>query len=208
MTKKKAVVRRRRRTVKKVEEPVAEVEEVEEEEVEEEEVEVEEAPKPKKTRRRRKSTRKAKPKKAEPVEEAEEAPTMPVAVSKVVDGQFFLDMFAAMEHGQAVTFVRKDDEWIMNAGGTAVVEQALKLRGKEFNKEVQTKEYQEHYAEWKALTDDEKYDVIEEAGVEWEEHDMANINMMRATSAYRTAMEITKYKPQYKTAAARRAIRA
>jgi hypothetical protein len=217
--------RRRRSRKKPAPKPEPEEEEEDEEPVEEvvaEEPEEEEEPEPepkpkKKVAIRRSRKRKSRRKKDEEAEEEtpEEAPKepesapLPKALSKRLEGQFLFDMLEAMDKGQSVTIVRKaEDEWVLGVGGDIVIESVMKLSGKAYEEEVLSEEYLTHYLEWKNLSDDEKYEIIEDEGAEWDEHDNDKINMMRATISYRAKLGITKYKPQYQDAASRRAIKA
>ncbi|KKN62960.1 hypothetical protein LCGC14_0506700 [marine sediment metagenome] len=207
MTKAKATPtrRRRRRTTKaKVEEP-----EVVDETEEEEEVK---AP-PKKARRKKAParTRKTTAKKVEEEVEPEEDENveLPKSLSKTLDGQFLFDLLGSMEQGQSLTIVRKsEDEWVLGVGGDAVIDSVTKFKRNSvaYFKEVLSPKYVEWHSEWQEMDYDEKLEAADDAGAEWEEHDDERVNLMRATLAYRKEAGIEKYKAEYSSPAARKAI--
>jgi len=199
----------RRRRKRKVVEPEPEEDEDEEEE---EEVEVEVVSKPAPRRRKKKVVE------PEPEEDEDEpAPTRRKRVKKVVkpvveEAFSSADMFEAILDGlaedQTVIVTRAGDGWVLSAGtADTVLAKPTLLRGRAYSDEVQSDEFKAHKAEWRELTFSEKKAHAKKIKAVWEPHDDSRVEVMRITSAVRTKLGIEKYKPEYRSRAARAAIR-
>lgn len=135
---------------------------------------------------------------------------LPQTLNMALEGQLVLDMLAAMREGESYVIARMDsDSWrIAISKEAAMVKPRKQLKGKAYEREVYTEEFFNHEREWGKLSTEEKWQRIQESGVEWEEADNDRVNMMRATKAYRDSLDMEKYKPQYQKRAARGIIRA
>jgi hypothetical protein len=134
--------------------------------------------------------------------------TLPKRLRKTLDDRFFYDLISVLEVNQALTIVRKDENtWTLGLGGAIITDTLIRLSGKAYMDEVLSHEYQAHMDEWGEYTEEEKIQVAQRAGTEWDEHDTPRINLMRCGDAYRKLLKIEKYKPKYRTLAARRAVR-
>ena len=171
----------------------------------EEEPEEEEAPEPKpKSRRRR--VKKAKP---EVVPEPE-----PEA-----DAVFGLDdILLAMQNGQAFVVTRVAEcEWQFAPSGEVVAASTGRgrgLKGAEFEKEAYSEDFYKFFYEdasggkaWKAMTSEERYAMADEVGASWTEHENSKTDAMRMGQAVRESLEISKWKPEYESRSARRALK-
>lgn len=133
---------------------------------------------------------------------------IPRKISRILEDRFIFDLMNALEVNQAITIVRKkEDVWKLVVGGQDIVQSALRLTGTAYWNEVLSEEYQEHKEEWGMLTPEEKIDTVVAAGIEWEEHEVSRINLMRCADAYQQSLNLQKYKPQYRNFKARKAVR-
>lgn len=145
-------------------------------------------------RRKRKTTRK--------VEDVEPEP---------VSSEDLLNcLLEGLDEGQSMTITREGDaSWALVSGAVvSAAPAAQKLSGKAYRDEVRSQEFRDHQAVWKELSFEEKVAQAEKLGVEWAEHDDPRVEVMGVTVAVRKKLGIEKYKPQYRTRAARAAIRA
>lgn len=217
-----AITKRKRRTRRKREPTIVAEEEEEEEDNQEEE---EEAPKPVNKNKRIRVRAVSKANGSEGEEEATALPGQPATeeeISKTVrsnlpqtlnmalDGQLVLDMLEAMRTGETYVIGKiNDEQWRIAISKEAlVVTTGKKLKGVAYDREVCTQEFLDWKKEWQAMSTEEKIHHAEELGVEWEQHETARINLMRAGLAVREHLEIDKYKPQYQSRNARASIRA
>jgi len=176
--------KRRRKKVVEVE-PEPESEEYEEEE------EVEPAPR---KRRRKKVVE------VEPEPESEEA-----AFSSA---DLFEAILGGLSEGQSVTITASEDEWVLSAGGeTVAAPKVTLLKGRAYHDEVLAEEFLDWREKWQELTFSEKKAQAKKAKAEWDEHEDPRVEAMRIAAAIREALGIEKYKPEYRTRAARAAIR-
>lgn len=90
---------------------------------------------------------------------------------------------------------------------TQVVDVVVPLRGKAFDEEVCTEEYLSWKEQWDKYSLEEKLDLCDEVGAEWESHDNVSINNMRMSMAYQAAVKIEKYKPEYQDKDVRNALK-
>jgi len=182
----KSTTRRRRRKV--VEEPPDDEEDEEEEE-----------PAPKKvTRRRTRKVVKPEPEEPEPVK------------ADVSDLDVFYGLLESLDEGQTLVISRTgEDTWSVSSasGGVAAGGGLQKLKGKAYYDEVYSSEFVEHHEMWKELTFAEKKAQARKIKAKWEAHEDSRVEVMRVTAAVRAELKIEKYKPEYRTRAARAAIK-
>lgn len=156
----------------------------------------------------------AKPKKVEvEVEDDEEEEVAPKAkketpVIKSVNTQIIqsvvAEMFAGLEEGKAILIVRKDEnKWVISKD----VAPAEKLRGKEYWMTVRDPKYMEWREEWKQKSFEEKVAFAKKNGAKWEPAENQRIEEMRVSQVVREKLNIEKYKPEYRSRAARAAIK-
>jgi len=95
-----------------------------------------------------------------------------------------------------------------------VVPQTKKLRGDDFWREVLDPEYYKFNYEdagngkgWYDMSPEEKVNFADELGVEWEEKDDDKVTMMNMVRAIFKELGLAKYKPEYKSASARNALK-
>ena len=128
---------------------------------------------------------------------------------KKVDDQVaegvFSELLEAMDEGQAVIAVRlPGNKWQFMTGDVQTTSTGgVKLKGKEFDGEVQTIEYQEFIVEWSDLTYQEKVKKAKKLKVAWETHDDNRVDNIRLMLAVRDKLGIEKYKPDYINKSAR-----
>ena len=185
--------RRRARVVKPVE---VEEEEllVEEEELLDEDDDEEEVVEPKPKRRRKK------------VVEVEPEPELEEAAFSSTD--LFEAILGGLSEGQSVTITASEDEWVLSAGGeTVAAPKVTLLKGRAYHDEVLAEEFLDWREKWQELTFSEKKAQAKKAKAEWDEHEDPRVEAMRIAAAIREALGIEKYKPEYRTRAARAAIR-
>ena len=205
--------RRRRRRRRKTEEDVVETETaveteaaVEEEEEEEEEV----APKPKR-RRTRKTVKKTE---AAVAKEEEEAAAEAEEEEEEVDdlvSRNLAEVLDAMAVGMTYVITNQGGGkfTITKSDGAAILPgDSNKLSGVAYWDEVLSQDYKDWQEEWQELTHADKRKMLDKDNIEYDEHDHPTIEAMRMAQAYRDYHDINKYKPQYKTRAARAAIKA
>jgi len=173
------------------EELLVEEEELLDEDDDEEEEEVEPAPR---KRRRKKVVE------VEPEPESEEA-----AFSSA---DLFEAILGGLSEGQSVTITASEDEWVLSAGGeTVAAPKVTLLKGRAYHDEVLAEEFLDWREKWQELTFSEKKAQAKKAKAEWDEHEDPRVEAMRIAAAIREALGIEKYKPEYRTRAARAAIR-
>lgn len=134
------------------------------------------------------------------------AAAKPVRVKSVeatIAGASMLELLEGMEVGKSIIISRSaDNKWLIT-NELPKIEKADGLRGAEYWQEVLDPAYNAWWKEWHNLSQEERIKKAKKAGVTWKEDKDPRVNIMRATEAYRTEMEIEKYKPEYKTRAAR-----
>lgn len=162
----------------------------------------------KNTRPTGRPTRRKIPDDPKDTEYPEKVQGIPKKISKLVDNRFFADLIREMEVNKALTIIYKgDNTWKLMIGGPGAVSKMLQLKGKAYRDEVLSEEFQEHEEEWDELTEAQKIQIAKDAGAEWDEHSISRVNLMRCADAYRKTIGIEKYKPEYSTISARKAIR-
>lgn len=183
-----------------------------------EEVKEEVAKRPPRRRRRRKiekpvSVAKEKAAEVEATDSAgssEEKTTEVDAVEESAE-RTFAGLLAALSEGDALIIKRTaEDTYVISMATREFVTSAPepKPAGKKVSvSDMLTDEYKEWQAEWSQLTYEEKVAKAEEDGVEWNRHENPRVDNMRLTAAYREALGIEKYKPEYRTRKARAAAR-
>lgn len=178
----------------------------------EEEVEEKPTRRPAARQRRRKDT--AKP---DPVEEVTDEPEQ-----VEVGGDVFDNLLTRLQAGEALTFSAVDGGWVVSAGNsiaitatTVVKKSGAGLKGRAFEEEAFSDEYFDHlYVNaaktgkgWKELTVEERYAAADDIGADWEEHENSKTDQMRMGMAVRKALGIEKWKEEYKSRAAREALK-
>ena len=223
------MTRRRRIRRKKVEEPVEEEVIEEEEELEEElddledddydddeeyedddEEELEPEPPPKPTKPAPKKVKKpVAKKKPAPKPKAEPEPEV-IEVKKVdtvIAEEVLTGLLDAMDDGQSINITRVSGKQWQLSSGKAAVAAGPRLKGKEFDIEVQTPEYREWHEDWSTLTYAEKKKEAKRLKANWETHSDERVDNIRISAAVRAKLGIEKYKPEYRTQAARNAVK-
>lgn len=217
--------RRTRRTRRK--QHVQELVEAAEEAADEPEEDPEEAPK----RRRSRTVRVKRKDDDEPLVEQEPEPAgaeeisntvrsqLPQTLNMALEGQLVLDMLENMREGETYVIGRVDEnQWRIAISKEAlVVNTPKRLKGAEYYKEVTRTSFRDHEKDWRKLSEEEKWERIDESGVEWNQDDNPRIDLMRATMAYRDHLaeqegfdsaKEWKYRDAYQERAARQAIKA
>lgn len=188
-------------------------------------VEEDDDPEPEKPTRRKRT--RVKDVVEEPVEEemtvAEVEEAIP-AIAAVADTAAIVDA-VLLQIAQAIeSLVASGTAMVaVAATGVAVAAQAEApaepkskgLRGQAFWEEVCSKKYADFFYRdagdgkaWESMTPDEKYEFADALDVDWDEHDDVRVDAIRMCKAIYAKLEITKYKDEYKTSAARNAVKA
>lgn len=142
------------------------------------------------------------------VEFPEKVEDLPKNIRKSVDDHFFAGLIQVMEEGYSLTITKEGDStWKVALHPEEETKKMFKLTGKAYMDEILSDEYQEFMEEWDSLTEEEKIEVAKKAGAEWDEVKNPRINLMKCASAYREVLGIEKYKPEYRSFSARKAIR-
>jgi len=151
---------------------------------------------------------------AEEETEAQAPKTFKVkTVAQQTVGDLLVAVMSELEVGKTVSLTRvSDDKWSLAPGkAVSAASGAGKLSGKAFQQEVCTPEYLTWEEEWGTLTAAEKMAKAKKIGVHYEgENDPKldeRVKMIRMTQAYREAMGIEKFKPEYRSQKARAALR-
>lgn len=203
--------KRRARVVREEpEEVLEELDELKDDEDFEDEPE-EEVPSPPKRKRRKvvKSEPEAPPKRKRKVEDRGEVG--PELEPEPVSSDGLLNcLLEGIHESQPMTITRTSDtEWVLAVGGVVeAVPTTQKLSGKAYRDEVRSQDFRDHQVVWKELSFEEKVAQAEKLKVKWAEHDDPRVEVMRVTAAVRKQLGIEKYKLQYRSRAARAAIRA
>lgn len=197
--------RRVRRAPAKVEEDeILEQEDELEEEDDDEEPEPEPEPQP-----RRRSTRKAK---APTTKDAVPEITPDDTVASATGNELADAIVAALDAGQTLMFRKVGPKYVIAKGADAtIVEKVVEKTGKAMTRTeaeaiAMTDEYKEFQGWWPELSFEEKVKHAKKEKVTWEEHDSDLVNNMRLTMAYMDKVGISKWKPQYASSKARRAL--
>jgi len=176
--------------------------------------EVEEAaePEPPKREIKRRVAEKAAPKpKPEPEPEQD-----------VEGADFSFDaLLDALDDGKTLVVKVTDDGYQVSMSDAAVTTataapqpQTKGLRGEDFWREVLTDDYYAFTREdagggkaWDDMTREEKVEFADDLGVSWDESEDEKVDFMAMVRAVMKHLEIVKYKPEYKSSAARKALR-
>ena len=130
----------------------------------------------------------------------------------------FGQILAGLAEGKAILITRTKAGWAIHqppvgpvpvdvAPAVAAVPQPKKgLRGKAFDEAVCTPEYLAWEREWGQLTVAEKKAKAKKAGAKWQAHEHPQVELINLAAAYLKHLGIEKFKPDYKSLAARRAI--
>lgn len=128
-------------------------------------------------------------------------------VDATVAGSMMLELLEGFAEDSSIVITRVEtNKWIIS-NSLPEDTKSDRLSGAEYWREVQDPKHAEWNEEWSKLTNDEKLKKAKKAGVTWKEDKDPRVNIMRATAAYKEAMGIEKYKPEYRTRAARAAVR-
>lgn len=196
----------------------------EEEELEEE---VEEpTPAPKRRRGRAAVKGEARKRKAVPTKRAPRRVPKPAPVVEEPEEEAFDEdpieyLIALLEEGKSLTITRAgEDQWIVSQGAPVAVvtksgRSANGVRGKAFEEEAFTPEFMQFIYDdvsgngvgWTTMTPDERYAMAEELEVSWNEHENSKTDAMRMGQAVRESLGVEKWKSQYQSRAARKALR-
>jgi len=117
-------------------------------------------------------------------------------------------LLEAMDDGNSLLITKLETgKWQISTTDAKVVGRGFK-RGRDYDMEVEDPKFHEWRDEWRALSFEEKKKRAKKAGATWEPHDNPQIEVIRMAEAYRAKLGIHKYKPEYRTYAARAAVRA
>ena len=135
-------------------------------------------------------------------DEAEEA-SLPV---QVTENELANAILAVLGVGKSINVMQVGNRIVVSEG--AEVTQVTKRTPNAMTQgEMLALAYDPKYVEfqewWPKLTWEEKVWECEKQGVQWERHDVAQVDNIRATVAYRKKMKIRKWKPPYKSGKAR-----
>lgn len=129
----------------------------------------------------------------------------PVAETAV--GSLFIELVSAMQDGSIITITKiADNKWNITSGTPVAEKKGLK--GNDYWREVLDQAYIDWSNEWTAMTAEARIKKAKAAKVTWKEDPDPRVNIMRCTEAYRTALGIEKYKPQYRSRKERRLLMA
>ena len=137
--------------------------------------------------------------------DADEEVVVKKTVVKPVDataaGANMLELLDSMADGQSLVITRNNaGKWTFSTtDAIAAASKPAGLRGNAYWDEVISPEFRAWYADWHNLTQDERIRTAKKNGVTWKEDKDPRVNIMRATAAYREAMGIEKYKPEYRS---------
>lgn len=144
----------------------------------------------------------------EVVEAEEEVPVENRSKVVIDDNPFMRIIEAVVDKGKAVVIsAGKGDTYVIHATSESEFSVGRASTRQEYREEVQTEEYREWREQWGKMSTEEKLQIAEEVGAEWEEHEEPKINMMRVAEAVREAKGIEKYKEEYNTRSKRNKIR-
>jgi hypothetical protein len=134
------------------------------------------------------------------------------SINETVAEDVFTRMFEAMASGESILVTKLESgKWQLATTGIRadVVSKVAngKLSGKSYWDEVLDPAFAVWQEEWKTLTYAEKKKRATKAGATWEEDKDSRVDLMRLTEAYRDKLGIAKYNEQYKSRAARAAIK-
>jgi len=157
---------------------------------------------------------------AEPEEEEADDDTDDSASEEGVVAGSLSDLFDALNDGTSVTITKLGkDKWqfVTGIAATAAPVSAPKgrgLTGMVFAREAYSEEFFKWHFEdagsgkpWGEMTSEERYAFAEEIGASWEEHDEPRVDAMRMGQAVREKLDISKWKPEYESRAARKALK-
>lgn len=134
------------------------------------------------------------------------------SINETVAEDVFTRMFEAMASGESILVTKLESgKWqLATTGIRADVVSKIshgKLSGKAYYDEVIDPSYVEWQQEWDNLTYAEKVKRAKKVGAVWEPNDNRTIELLRLSQAFREKSGIEKYKEQYKSRAARAAIK-
>jgi len=132
------------------------------------------------------------------------------------------DVVDALEAGKSIIVTVTEKGYVISMGGTVTAQQAQEepkpkrkgLRGDEFWREVLTEDYYDFNKvdcgtgkPWEKMSKEEKVEFAEELDVTWEEMDSDLVTTMNMVKAVYAELGIEKYKEEYKSPSARKALR-
>ena len=128
-------------------------------------------------------------------------------VEKTIVDDMFATMLDALDDGQAINITRLgENKWQVSLGNAAKAAAVKKKTGKEYWDEVISPETKAWSEKWGAMDLAQKKAYAKKVGAKWEPHDDERIESMRLAQAVRTKEGLEKYKPEYRTRAARIAL--
>lgn len=148
--------------------------------------------------------------KSDPEPELEKEKRAPIAV-KAVDDQvadaLFGNLLDTLAEGKALIITRLKGNKYQVTQADALQASGRKMTNAEVWNQVVNPEFLDWHAEWNEKSFEEKKKHAKKVKATWEPHDDPRIEVMRITQAVREAEGIEKYKPEYRSRAARAALR-
>jgi hypothetical protein len=139
-----------------------------------------------------------------------EKKTDPISIKKVdqvIAENVFSQMFEAMEDGNAIVVTKLGENKWQIVKGNAVQLGVKKISNSEAWAEMISQEYVDWNAAWTKKSYEQKKAYAKKIGAKWEAHEDERVDVMRLTASVRSKEGIEKYKPEYRTRAARAALR-
>lgn len=154
------------------------------------------------------AAKKGAPAKAAPKAAPKVEPVKVQSVDKAVAEDILTGLLEALdEGGKSLVIVKvKDNKW--NLSLSDGVKAGGKMTSSEAWHATVSDEFLEWSKTWNAKSFEEKKKYAKQLKCKWEENDDPRIEVMRITQAVREKEGIEKYKPEYRTRAARAALRA
>lgn len=125
-------------------------------------------------------------------------------VTDTVMSSMFMALISSMADGSSIIITKiADNKWSITSG-ESVQQKKSGLKGNDYWKEVLDPAYVEWSKEWTAMSAEDRIKLAKSKKVQWKEDPDPRVNQMRCTEAYREAMGIEKYKPEYRSRKARK----
>lgn len=146
--------------------------------------------------------KKAMPKAPVPVEPVKIKP-----VQQQVADNMFESLFEALPEGKAIIITRiAENKWQVTAN-TAKASKQVGMSNADYWDETINPEFWDWLNAWKLKSYEQKKEYAVKQKIKWAAHADPRIDVMRITQAVRSAEKIEKYKPEYRTRAARASLR-
>jgi len=137
-------------------------------------------------------------------------PVEPVKIKPVqqqVADSMFESLFEALPEGKAIIITRiAENKWQVSTN-IAKVSKGDGMSNADYWEETINPEFWAWLNAWKLKSYEQKKAYATKQGIKWAPHADPRIDVMRITQAVRSAEKIEKYKPEYRTRAARASLR-